>query len=629
MLDMRFFPIPARVSIAWKLTGFFFLFGVILSSAAFLVYGRAATSISLHVASDMADLAFVSVFGARDAATLAALSDGDDGRLAVLERSLPFLKTTTGVSHIELFGKAANGRWLMFDHDARSAVESRPATENVVPRLDHAVTRHIAFGANGRSGAPIVHAYMGLPTGTDGTVWVLGADADSTNLPELLSEYSTETAMFAGILAALSLILGRFFARRFSKPITGLAAAADQYRRGDRSAAFNNTRRDEIGVLGRTLAAMAEEIERRRQETESRLATMEAMNRIDKAVLVTTSRGELLARVASIIDTSMHSTAVAIALRDETEHGWNIAALTDTVNHAGFDWNSRIERVPFVSDTLLEPGFDGRLASYYESPLADASHGVAVIALDVMGSDRGLMVAAPLSVDGRYLGSLISVVDRNAPLPDDERRTFAMLADQAAVALRSILEHETSENNFFGVISSLTRAVEAKSRWTAGHSERVSDVAVRLGTHIGLSTDDVRLLRISATLHDVGKIGIGEAILDKPGPLTALEYAQIKQHPTIGAAMLRDIRSFERVVPAVLHHHERWDGNGYPDKLAAEEIPLAARIIAIADVWDAIRDDRPYRAGFQLAEAEAFMLDQAGIMFDPALIESFLQFLKM
>jgi len=626
---MRFHLIPARVSIAWKLTGFFFLFGVILSSAAFLVYGRAATTISLRVGSDMADLAFISVFGAHDAETLASLCDRDDGRLAALERALPFLKTAIGVSHIELFGKAYDGSWLMFTHDAGGSVESSPAAENVVQRLDHALDRHIAFGAYGRSGGPVVHAYMGLPVAADGTVWVLGADVDSTNLPELLSTYGTETAMFATILAGLSLVLGRFFARRFSQPITGLAAAADEYRRGNRSADFNNTRRDEIGVLGRTLAAMAEEIERRRLETESRLATMEAMNRIDKAVLVTTSRGELLARVALIVDASMHSTAVAIALRDETEHGWNIAALTDTVNHTGFDWNSRIERVPFVSDTLLEPGFDKRLASYYESPLADAGRGVAVIALDVMGSNRGRMVAAPLSVDGHYLGSLISVIDRDTPLPDDEKRTFAMLADQAAVALRSILEHETSEDNFFGVISSLTRAVEAKSRWTAGHSERVSDMAVQLGTHVRLSTEDVRMLRISATLHDVGKIGIGEAILDKPGSLTSDEYAQIKLHPAIGAAMLRDIRSFERVVPAVLHHHERWDGNGYPDKLAREAIPLAARIIAIADVWDAIRDDRPYRAGFPLAEAEAFMQDQSGIMFDPALIEVFIQFLKM
>ncbi|HUW71289.1 MAG TPA: HD domain-containing phosphohydrolase [bacterium] len=625
---MRFHLIPARVSIAWKLTGFFFLFGVILSTAAFLVYGRAATTISLRVGSDMAESAFELVFGTHDAATLALLEDDDDGRLLAFERAMPFLATKTGINGMELFGKAPDGRWLIFTHDAAGAVEPEPAVDTVIQRLDHALTHHIAFGANGRFGSSVVHAYMGLPTAADGTQWVLGADVDGTSLLELFSSYGTETAMFALILAGLSLILGRVFARRFSQPITGLAAAADDYRRGNRAAAFHNTRRDEIGVLGRTLAAMAEEIDRRRRETESRLAIMEAMNRIDKAVLVTTSRGELLARVASIIDTSMHSTAVAIALRDESGQGWNIAALTDSVDHAGIDWNSHIEQAPFVSDALLEPGFDKRLVSYYESPLADAGPGVAVLALDVMGSGSGRLVAAPLKVDGHYLGSLISVVDRNTPLPDDERRTFAMLADQAAVALRSIMEHETSEDNFFGVIRSLTRAVEAKSRWTAGHSERVSDMAVQLGTRLKLSTEDLRLLRISATLHDVGKIGIGEAILDKPGSLTADEYAQIKQHPAIGATMLQDIRSFERVVPSVLHHHERWDGNGYPGRLAGEAIPLGARIIAIADVWDAIRDDRPYRAGFPLAEAQAFMQDQTGVMFDPALVETFLQLVE-
>ena len=624
---MRFHLIPARVSIAWKLTGFFFLFGVMLSAAAFLVYGRAATTISLRVASDLAETAFVSIFGDHDAAVLSSLVHGDDNRLQSLERAMPFLKTRIGVSSIELFGKGPDGRWIGFTRNPGGLIESAPASTTAIKRLDRALAQHIAFDANGRFRSPVVHAYMGLAVAADGTAWVLGADVDSTSMVELVSVYGTETAMFAAILAGLSLVLGRLFARRFSQPITRLASAADDYRRGDREALFYNTRRDEIGVLGRTLATMAQEIERRRLETESRLATMEAMNRIDKAVLVTASRAELLDRVASIIDASMHSTAVAIALRDQAEEGWNIAALTDREDHALVDQAGRIEETPFVPDTLLEPGFATRLETYFESPLADAGQGVAVLALDVMGSGSGRLVAAPLKVDGHYLGSLIAVVDRNAPLPDDERRTFAMLADQAAVALRSIMEHETSEDNFFGVIRSLTRAVEAKSRWTAGHSERVSDMAVQLATHIRLSAEEVRILRIAATLHDVGKIGIGEAILDKPGALTAEEYAQIKQHPSIGAAMLRDIRSFERVVPAVLHHHERWDGNGYPDGLAGEAIPLAARIIALADVWDAIRDDRPYRAGFPLAEAQTFMQNQSGIMFDPALVEAFLQFL--
>lgn len=622
---MRFHLIPNRVSIAWKLTGFFFLFGLLLSTAAFLVYGRAATTISLRVVSDLAESAFASNFGDYDASVLSSLERGDYGRLQSLEHAMPFLKSGIGVGGIELFAKGIDGRWRAFFRDSNGTLQTAGAPAAASERLERALVHHIAFDANGRFGSPVVHAYLGLAIAADGTAWVLGADVDSTSIKQLVSTYGTETTMFAAILAVLSLSLGRFFARRFSQPITRLASAADDYRRGDRNARFYDARRDEIGVLGRTLATMAEEIERRRLETETRLATMEAMNRIDKAVLATASRSELLARVASIVDGSMHSTAVAIALRDEQARGWNIAALTDTVNHAGIDWSGAAERVPFVTDDLLEPGFNIKLESYYESVLTDAGAGVAVIALDVMGTGQGRMVAAPLRVDGRYLGSLISVVDRDSPLPDDEKRTFSMLADQTAVALRSIMEHETSEDNFFGVIRSLTRAVEAKSRWTAGHSERVSDMAVRLGTHIRMSTEDLRLLRISATLHDVGKIGIGEAILDKPGALTVDEYAQIKQHPSIGAAMLRDIRSFERVVPAVLHHHERWDGTGYPDRLAGESIPLAARIIALADVWDAIRDDRPYRAGFPLAEAQAFVQDQSGVMFDPALVEAFFQ----
>ncbi len=187
------------------------------------------------------------------------------------------------------------------------------------------------------------------------------------------------------------------------------------------------------------------------------------------------------------------------------------------------------------------------------------------------------------------------------------------------------MEHEAREDNFLGVISSLTRAIDAKSRWTAGHSERVARAAVRLGEALGLPAAQLYTLRVAALLHDAGKMGVSESVLDKPGRLEPEELAAIKRHPELGASILEGIRSFESVTPAVLYHHERWDGGGYPAGLSGESIPLLARVIAVADVWDAISEDRPYRRAFEPREALRFMEDQAGLLFDPAVVGVFLE----
>lgn len=612
---------PRRVSIAWKLTGFFFVFGVLLSYAAFLSFGRITTTIALRVGTSMASTAFSGVFTDRSANSVASLAGSPNERLVALERSLPFLTSHEAFSGLRLYGRAPNGRWMKFSQGFDGFIDREPVGPDEAASIDSLRRRVVAI----RPGVdPLalraVPAFLSLPGGADGTEWALGADVDATGIKDFVFDNGRETVLFGFLLAALSLVLGRIFAGRFTRPLIRLADAADEYGRGVGPPSFDDPRRDEIGLLGRTLAGMAGEIERKRAETESRLATMEAMNRIDKAVLATSSRSELLTRVAAIVDGTMKSDAVAIALRDDDRGGWEIGALSlageaDRVSSA---------YKPFVPDGILEPGLRERFLEYCEMPIRDAGRVVSSLAYDAMSSEGGRMAAAPLLVDGSYLGTLIAIVGREGPLSEDERRTFTMLADQTAVALRSILEHEAREDNFMGVIRSLSRAIDAKSRWTAGHSDRVSESAVELGAAIGLSSDELGTLRISATLHDVGKIGVGEAILDKPGKLSAEEYRQIKRHPELGASMLEGIRSFEPVAPAVLHHHERWDGTGYPAGLKGDSIPLTARIIAIADVWDAIRDDRPYRKGFPPADAVRFMEEQAGAMFDPRLVEAFL-----
>lgn len=138
---------------------------------------------------------------------------------------------------------------------------------------------------------------------------------------------------------------------------------------------------------------------------------------------------------------------------------------------------------------------------------------------------------------------------------------------------------------------------------------------------MSLGQVEMRNLSLSALLHDVGKIAVPESILDKNGSLTHEEFRIVRKHPEVGAGIIGDIPAYKSIVPAIYSHHERWDGSGYPAGLAGEDIPLFARIISIADVFDAITDDRPYRRGMPPVEAQGFMERNAGIMFDPCIIE--------
>src|SRR5690606_19492982 len=141
---------------------------------------------------------------------------------------------------------------------------------------------------------------------------------------------------------------------------------------------------------------------------------------------------------------------------------------------------------------------------------------------------------------------------------------------------------------FMGTLEALTAAIDAKDRYTCGHSERVAHLACELGLASGLSPAAAERIRIAGLLHDVRKIGVPESVLTKPGRLTDEEFGQVRLHPTIGHRILKDIPQLQDVLPGVLHHHERWDGGGYPANLAGEQIPLIARILAVADAFDAM-----------------------------------------
>jgi putative two-component system response regulator len=181
---------------------------------------------------------------------------------------------------------------------------------------------------------------------------------------------------------------------------------------------------------------------------------------------------------------------------------------------------------------------------------------------------------------------------------------------------------------FSDILASLIYATESKSKYLKGHSQHVAKLSKKIGVEMGLNSDDMEVLKYSATIHDLGKIGVRDAILDKKGKLTEAEWKSIKKHPVIGSAIISRIRLLRLEVPIVRHHHERFDGKGYPDGLKGADIPLASRIIAIADTNDAMVCNRSYRHKMTQEEAVNEIKRNSGTQFDPDVVKSFLKVIR-
>lgn len=303
-----------------------------------------------------------------------------------------------------------------------------------------------------------------------------------------------------------------------------------------------------------------------------------------------------------------------------------------------FEWVA----VRFTAERRLARSMAGRLHISGEAPCPRAEldaqttrllTGLSPIeALVLEPKDRGplgrgpsQLLVHPVAREGQVVAAIFAGSKRG----DDPHvsSTDIKLLEAAAAYLTILLDnsilYDDQQLMFIGTLEALTSSIDAKDPYTCGHSERVAELASALALAHGLDDESVERIRLAGVIHDVGKIGVPEAVLCKTGRLTEEEFDQIKQHPEIGYQILKDIPHFEDLLPGVLYHHERFDGRGYPKKLKGQSIPLMARIIGLVDAFDAMSSNRTYRSAMQRDRVMEELADNAGTQFDPELVESF------
>ncbi len=266
----------------------------------------------------------------------------------------------------------------------------------------------------------------------------------------------------------------------------------------------------------------------------------------------------------------------------------------------------------FVEDRLAAQALEERCVIESEDPFTPGA----------------AIVLSPLLAGADEIGVLAVFCQVGQAVDSIQHRTIATVGAQLALTAQNLRLIERLRETFESSIAAVAGAVEARDGYTDQHCRRLAAFSSMMGTRLDMPEDEIRAMELGALLHDVGKIGIPDSILNKPGRLSHEERCEMQRHPEIGAGIIAPVVGLEETtLHCVIHHHERWDGSGYPEGLVAEEIPLPARIVAIVDVWDALSTQRPYKKAFSQEEVRELLLKGRGTQFDPDLLDLFFEVL--
>jgi len=394
--------------------------------------------------------------------------------------------------------------------------------------------------------------------------------------------------------------------RRNLVPLGKLKEGTGQLSRGDFHTRVNVQSGDEFEELASSFNFMADRIEKQ-------VNSLKVFNEIDRAILSAWDIGKIVDRLSTRLGELIPLNQVAVALLETRESLKGLTYIYDSTPG------------PRKTEEFVEVSADeARALSKQPHHLVQAGSTDLPSYLKPLYA-RGMrhFLVVPVSTEERLCAILILGHATSCPWAEEDKEHARKLGDQFAVALANSQLVNQLHQLQWGTLTALARAIDAKSPWTLGHSERVTKHAVDIATVMGLAPKELDILRRGCLLHDVGKIGTPVSILDKVGKLTAEETKIMQEHVIIGGRILEPIPGLTESMPIVLQHHEWISGGGYPFGLAGEEIHLNSRIAAVADVFDALVSDRPYRKGMPVHRAIQIIQEGVGTQFDPRVVEVF------
>lgn len=365
----------------------------------------------------------------------------------------------------------------------------------------------------------------------------------------------------------------------------------------------------EVETANKTVIALSKELKGKNIELEKIIERLRWMNEVGKMLTTVIETDELIKLIIKTTAELLAADKGSIYLKRDEKPSLTLrykkGAGTDDTGDMALDFNR-------VYTSLIDNG---------KPIIISAKDKAEQEACGVNSSAIGV----PLKIKGEIIGAML-LEDKldGGTFTNDELELLATLGNQAMVAIENAWLYERVKNNYFATIQTLVNALEANDRYTKGHSERVRYLSLELGRHIGLDYRELECLEHAAILHDIGKIGIDSMVLNKVGKLTVNEYGMVKAHPLIGDEILGPIETLAGVRSAIIQHHERYDGTGYPYGVTGDEISLKARILAVVDTFDAMLTDRPYRKALSLQRAKDEIKAGAGSQFDPLIVESFI-----
>jgi putative nucleotidyltransferase with HDIG domain len=412
------------------------------------------------------------------------------------------------------------------------------------------------------------------------------------------------------IVAVVALVgLGGWVARRVSDPLADLAEGARRIADGDFTTKMYIGGENEIATLAQTFNDMTDSLRERSESLTKKVLELATLYEMSRALGATLDLDELL---GSVLDSALRIFDLDlgyVTLRDKDTGGLELRAVRGRISSSAdgavrssmSEWVVREGRpLIFNPDTHSEKG-----------------------QVDSVTGAKAALCVPLISSEGTIGSITVGSSSSSYRFNSDDVRLLSTIANHVTIAVGNIELFISLQEAYLATVRSLAAAVDAKDTFTRGHSERVAAYAMLIGESMGLSHEQRIALEMAAYLHDIGKIGVKEEILLKPGRLDDGEMAQMRHHPLIGANILKPVAFPWAITPVVRHHHEAYDGTGYPAGLKGEEIPLLARILTVADSYEAMTADRPYRAGREPIAALEELRKCAGTQFDPRIVETF------